>query len=73
MDDHARVIATHEYDRLVSTWDHRIEVSDAGEGNTTYRDEIVIDAGRLTAPVALYADLSFGHRQRRWLRALKKL
>lgn len=50
---------------LIRTWDHVIEVSPKGEG-THYTDRVTVDAGWLTAPVALFARIFYAHRQRRW-------
>jgi hypothetical protein len=50
---------------IARSWDHRIFVAPEGEG-TRYVDEVRIDAGILTWPVALYAALFYRYRQRRW-------
>jgi hypothetical protein len=58
---------------LIRRWDHRISIdADASGGArmTRYTDRVDIDAGVLTAPVALFARVFYAHRQRRWRRLL---
>jgi hypothetical protein len=50
---------------LISVWDHTISISTA-DGRTRYRDTVTIDAGLLTLPVWLFAQVFYRHRQRRW-------
>ena len=56
---------------LARTWDHLITI--APEGNRTrYTDEVTIEAGLLTWPVALFARFFYAHRQRRWRNLLAR-
>lgn len=50
---------------LVRRWDHLITLTPNGAG-TCYRDQVTIEAGWLTGPVWLFAQLFYRHRQRRW-------
>jgi hypothetical protein len=72
VDGARREIQTHESDALVARWDHLVRVEPAGS-QCRYSDEVVIDAGRLTPVVALFANLLYRHRQRRWRRIAKRL
>lgn len=56
---------------LVRVWDHRIEISPAGDGRTRYCDRVRIDAGWRTPFVAWFAKRFFAHRQRRWRRLVR--
>jgi hypothetical protein len=50
---------------VARVWDHRIFI-EPDAGGTRYTDEVRIDAGILTWPVSLYAELFYRYRQRRW-------
>jgi ligand-binding SRPBCC domain-containing protein len=54
---------------MAKTWDHLITIEAQGD-RTRYTDEVMIDAGKLTRPVALFARVFYAHRQRRWHRLL---
>jgi len=56
---------------LVRVWDHRIEISPAGDGRTRYRDRVRIEAGWRTPFVTWFAKRFFAHRQRRWRRLVR--
>lgn len=56
---------------LVRVWEHRIEISPAGDGRTRYCDRVRIDAGWRTPFVAWFARRFFAHRQRRWRRLVR--
>jgi hypothetical protein len=73
IDPVAREIQSRESESLVRRWDHLIRVRPAGEGRTLYSDEIVIEAGWLTAFVWLFAQWFYRHRQRRWRRVARRL
>lgn len=53
---------------LIRRWDHRISIEPAGEGTTRYRDTLDLDAGLLTFPIWLFAQIFYRHRQARWRR-----
>jgi hypothetical protein len=73
IDPVAREIQSRESEPLVRRWDHLIRVRPAGEGRTPYSDEIIIEAGLLTAFVWLFAQWFYHHRQRRWRRVARRL
>ncbi|PAT43476.1 hypothetical protein [Vandammella animalimorsus] len=50
---------------LVRRWDHLITLT-PNDAGTCYRDQVAIEAGWLTWPVWLFAQLFYRHRQRRW-------
>lgn len=56
---------------LIRSWDHRIIVEAAPGGGTRYTDRVLIDAGALTLPIAVFAKGFFAHRQRRWRRLVQ--
>lgn len=51
---------------LIRRWDHRITLTDRGDGTSRYRDALDLDAGLLTPLVWLFAQVFYRHRQRRW-------
>jgi len=64
-------IQSREHNRHVPVWDHLIILKDLGD-QTEYTDEVVIRAGRKTVFVWLWARAFYVHRQRKWIRLLKK-
>jgi hypothetical protein len=73
IDPEAREIQSRESAFLVRRWDHLVRVRPAGYGQTLYSDEILIEAGWLTAFVWLFAQWFYRHRQRRWRRVARRL
>ena len=61
-----RTIFTHESNAHVPVWNHRILLRPLNETNTSYTDEVEIFAGWKTPLVFLWAQLFYGHRQRKW-------
>lgn len=53
------------YSALIRRWDHHITLMPEG-AKTRYTDRITIEAGLLTLPVWLFAQVLYRHRQRRW-------
>ena len=51
--------------QLIKRWDHWLLV-EPEDGGTRYTDRVDIEAGILTPFIALYAQMFFAHRQRRW-------
>ena len=64
-------IQSREHNRHVPVWDHLIVLKDLGD-RTKYTDEVVIRAGWKTFFVWLWAGAFYAHRQRKWIRLLKK-
>jgi hypothetical protein len=73
VDAATREMQTREYDPLIRRWDHRIQVEPTGPNSCRYTDDVEINAGALTFPVWLFAQLFYRHRQRRWKRVAKRL
>ena len=73
IDPAAREIQSRESEWLVRRWDHLVRVRPAGDGQTLYSDEIIIEAGWATFFVWLFAHWFYRHRQRRWRRVARRL
>lgn len=73
MDEDARVIASDEHGGLIRRWRHQLTVSPVGHGRSRYEDRIEVDAGRATPLVALFAEVFYRYRQRRWKRLARLL
>ena len=73
IDASTRVIQSREFDALVRTWDHKIEVDPVSASECRYSDEIEVEAGVLTPLVWLFAQVFYRHRQRRWQRVARRL
>ncbi len=58
-------LVTEESGTLVKAWNHRITVRADAEGRTLYRDELGVDAGRLTPAIGLFAHVFYRYRQAR--------
>lgn len=65
-DGSQRRLRDNGYSRLIRTWDHMVVLDSTGAGQSTYTDEIRIEAGVLTPLVAVFAWVFYLHRQRRW-------
>ena len=65
-------IYTNEGNVHIPIWNHRIKLTDNGDGTTTYSDEIEIGAGKKTIFVWLWAKCFYRHRQKKWIRLLRK-
>ena len=66
------IVQTYESSKAVPTWNHRITL-EPRDGYVRYTDEVEIGAGRLTLPVFLWSRMFYRHRQRKWLKLLKKV
>ena len=64
-------IYTHEGNEHVPIWNHEILLKDMGD-RCEYTDNVEIGAGRKTIFIYLWACLFYRHRQRKWIRMLKK-
>ena len=64
-------IQSREHNRHVPVWDHLIILKDLGD-RTEYTDEVVIRAGWKTVFVWLWARAFYAHRQRKWIRLLRR-
>lgn len=63
-------IYTHEGNKHVPVWNHRITLADAPDNQCVYSDIVDIDAGWKTPFVYLWAKCFYAHRQRKWLKIL---
>ena len=64
-------IQSRESNPHVPVWDHLITLKDMGE-QTGYTDEVEIRAGWKTIFIWLWANAFYAHRQRKWIKLLKK-
>ena len=67
----AEGIQSRESNPHVPVWDHLITLNDMGE-QTGYTDEVEIHAGWKTFFIWLWANAFYAHRQRKWIKLLKK-
>jgi hypothetical protein len=73
IDPGRREMQTREHDGLIRRWDHRIQVEAVAPGQCRYTDDVEVDAGLLTLPVWLFAQMFYRHRQRQWRRVAKRI
>lgn len=66
IDHAAHRFRSDESGGAVRAWRHLIEVDPLDGDRCVYRDEIEIEAGALTRPVAWFAHVFYRYRQRRW-------
>lgn len=65
------VIQSREHNEHVPVWDHKITLRDRG-AETEYTDEVEIRAGWKTIFIWLWAKAFYAHRQRKWIRLLRR-
>lgn len=65
-------IYTHEGNQHVPVWNHEIILKDLSEETCEYTDRVEIGAGWKTIFVYLWACCFYAHRQRKWIRMLKR-
>jgi hypothetical protein len=65
-------IYTHEENELVPVWNHRIVLNGLPDNRCLYTDIVEMDAGWKTLFVFLWAKCFYAHRQKRWIKLLKK-
>ena len=65
-------ISTLEGNEKVPIWNHRIILQPVTDESCIYTDELEIGAGMPTALVCLWAKLYLRHRQRKWVKLLRK-
>lgn len=70
--DEDRGIYTEEGNRHVPVWNHRIFIEPLDGDSVRYTDEVEIGAGWKTPFVYLWAKMFYAHRQKRWIRLLKR-
>ena len=65
-------IYTHEGNEHVPVWNHRIVLNELPDNRCLYTDIVEINAGWKTLLVFLWAKCFYAHRQKRWIKLLKK-
>lgn len=65
-------VSSREGNEHVPVWNHDIRLSDIGDGHTKYTDRVEIHAGWKTLFIWLWAEMFYAHRQRKWIRMLRK-
>ncbi len=66
IDESAMQIQTREWDNKARIWDHEVVIQDLGNGQTYYRDTIVIYGGFWTGLITTFARIFYKHRHKRW-------
>ena len=67
------ILRTEESGGAVRRWDHTIELSSLDAERTLYRDLVDMDAGALTPVIAVWAQVFYRVRQRRWRALARRL
>ena len=65
-------VSSREGNEHVPVWNHDIRLIEKDENHTQYTDRVEIHAGWKTAFVWLWAKAFYAHRQRKWIRLLKR-
>ncbi len=65
-------VSSREGNEHVSVWNHDITMIPRDENHTEYTDQIEIRAGWKTPFIWFWANAFYAHRQRKWIRLLKK-
>lgn len=65
-------VSSREGNEHVPVWNHDILMDPLDADHTRYTDRVEIQAGWKTVFVWLWANLFYAHRQRRWIRLLKR-
>lgn len=73
IDSQRRTIISNEHGRITNEWKHRITIENLENNKIQYTDEVEIEAGLLTFPVWIFANLFYRYRQWRWRGVLARL
>ena len=65
-------VSSHEGNEHVPVWNHEIRLVEKDENHTQYTDRVEIHAGWKTALIWLWARAFYAHRQKKWIRMLKR-
>jgi len=65
-------IYTKEGNKHVPVWNHRIIIEPTDRNTVRYTDEVEINAGWKTPFVYLWAKQFYSHRQKKWIKLLKR-
>ena len=63
-------IRDNGYSKLIKKWDHNIYLKGVGKNKTLYTDTIEINADILTIFIAMFANIFYRWRQKRWRRLI---
>ena len=65
-------VSSREGNEHVPVWKHDIRLIEKDENHTQYTDRVEIHAGWKTAVIWLWANAFYRHRQRKWIRLLRR-
>ena len=65
-------VSSREANEHVPVWNHDIQLIEKDENHTHYTDRVEIHAGWKTFFIWLWANAFYAHRQRKWIRLLKR-
>jgi hypothetical protein len=65
-------VSSREGNEHVPVWNHDIRLIEKDENHTQYTDRVENHAGWKTAVIWLWANAFYRHRQRRWIRLLRR-
>ena len=65
-------VGSCEGNEHVPVWNHDIQLIEKDETHTQYTDRVEIHAGWKTVFIWLWANAFYAHRQRKWIRLLKR-
>ena len=65
-------ISSKEGNKHVPVWNHDITLRPLDEHHTAYTDTVEIQAGWKTVFVWMWAEAFYAHRQRKWIKLLKR-
>ena len=65
-------VSSHGGNEHVPVWNHEIRLVEKDENHTQYTDRVEIHAGWKTALIWLWARAFYAHRQKKWIRLLKR-
>ena len=65
-------VSSREGNEHVPVWNHDIRLIEKDENHTQYTDRVEIHAGWKAAVIWLWANAFYRHRQRKWIRLLRR-
>ena len=65
-------VSSREGNEHVPVWNHDITLRPLDDHHTAYTDRVKIQAGWKTVFVWMWAEAFYGHRQRKWIKLLKR-
>lgn len=60
------------YSALIRKWHHTITIEPLSKKESTYKDEVEIEAGLITSLIWIFAHIFYRHRQKRWIELCAK-